>query len=305
MMWGMHLILGVMTFVAGTVVGSFLNVCIYRIPWQKSIIWPDSRCPKCWAGIAGFDNIPVASWFVLRGECRQCGAPISARYPLVEFLVGLLFLGVYLVDVVHSTSLIYQLPVDALVQMVYHQFLLALLVVAAFIDLDLFIIPDAVTVTGMVVGLAVGTLVPEIRPTPAQAATHLGGLGVGLLGWAVGGGLVWVVRFLGEKAFKREAMGFGDVTLLAMVGAFLGWQAAVLTFFLAPFFGLVPSLSKIVMNVIKRMSGQQLSSADREIPFGPYLSLAALTLVLTWPWLWKGWAQSRFEMFWHLLSQDG
>jgi leader peptidase (prepilin peptidase)/N-methyltransferase len=104
-------------------------------------------------------------------------------------------------------------------------------------------------------------------------------------------------------------MGFGDVTLLAMVGAFLGWQAAVLTFFLAPFFGLVPSLSKIVFNVIKRMSGQKLSSADREIPFGPYLSLAAITLILTWPWLWKGWAESRFKtlgsVFWLMLGQDG
>ena len=92
--------LGFFVFVVGTVVGSFLNVCIYRIPWEKSVIWPGSRCPHCWSPIAAMDNIPIVSWLALRGECRQCGAPISPRYPLIELLVGLLFLGLYHVDVV-------------------------------------------------------------------------------------------------------------------------------------------------------------------------------------------------------------
>jgi leader peptidase (prepilin peptidase) / N-methyltransferase len=309
MMWGLHLILGALTFVLGTVVGSFLNVCIYRLPWQKSVIWPGSRCPRCWAAIASFDNIPVISWLALRGECRQCGVSISARYPLVEALVGLLFLGVYLVDVVHGTSLIYAPPFGAFAQMAYHQVLLALLVVAAFIDFELYVIPDEVTVPGMVVGLVAGALVPGIRPEPSESSSLAQGLGVGLIGWAVGGGLVWFVRIVGGKAFGREAMGFGDVTLLSMIGAFLGWQAAVLTFFLGAFLALGHAIGKIVAVIGKRIAGQQLSSADREIPFGPYLSMAAITLMLSWPWLWKGWAKEFFHtfqiVFWFMLGKEG
>src|SRR6202035_4878692 len=99
-MWWTDVVVGLWLFAIGTVVGSFLNVCIYRIPWQKSVIWPGSRCPSCHSAIAARDNIPIVSWFALRGECRACGAPISARYPLVEALVGFLFLGAYLIDVI-------------------------------------------------------------------------------------------------------------------------------------------------------------------------------------------------------------
>src|ERR1700723_812078 len=99
-MWPLLAALGIGFFMIGTVVGSFLNVCIYRIPWQKSVIWPSSRCPRCFSAIAARDNIPILSWIALRGECRQCGLPIAVRYPMVEALVGLLFLGVYLVDVI-------------------------------------------------------------------------------------------------------------------------------------------------------------------------------------------------------------
>ena len=98
------ILLGFGVFVIGTVVGSFLNVCIYRIPWEKSVIWPGSRCPRCWTPIAGRDNIPIVSWLALRGECRSCGLRISARYPLVELLVGLLFLGLFYVDVLHGAA---------------------------------------------------------------------------------------------------------------------------------------------------------------------------------------------------------
>lgn len=290
----MHLILGTGLFVIGAAIGSFLNVCIYRLAWQKSVIWPSSRCPSCYSAIASRDNIPIVSWLALRGECRNCGARISARYMLVEFLVGLLFVGVYLVDVAHVSSLVGALPARAFLEMTYHLVLVAFLVVATFIDYDLFIIPDSVTVPGMLIGLALGALVPEIRPDPATATTHWGGLAVGLLGLVVGGGLVWFVRVVGGKAFGREAMGFGDVTLLGMVGAFLGWQAAVLTFFLAAFVGLVPALVKLLLNLIKYLSGGRISAADREIPFGPCLSVAAIVLLYSWPWVWTGWAKPMF-----------
>src|SRR5258708_5332973 len=103
--WPIHLILMVFLFALGAVVGSFLNVCIYRIPWQKSVIWPGSHCPKCWKAIAPQDNVPILSWLGLRGECRQCGTPIAIRYPFVELLVGLLFLGVYVADVLYETQI--------------------------------------------------------------------------------------------------------------------------------------------------------------------------------------------------------
>ncbi len=186
--WPILVILGLGFFMIGTVVGSFLNVCIYRIPWQKSVIWPGSRCPICFGAIAARDNIPIVSWIALRGECRRCGAPISVRYPLVEALVGFLFLGVYLVDVIAGPPGAWgQVPAFQLVAAAYHAVFLALLVAATFIDYDLMIIPDQITITGMVVGVGLGTLWPQVRPVPASwpAITHLQGF-LGRLAGLVG-----------------------------------------------------------------------------------------------------------------------
>lgn len=309
MLAALHLLLIPMTFVLGSAVGSFLNVCIYRIPWQKSIIWPDSRCPRCLGAIAPRDNLPILGWFFLDGKCRNCRLPIAARYPLVEALVGLLFVAVYLVDVYATPDLLYgDKLVLSLLRAGYHQILVALLVAATFIDYDLTMIPDEITVPGMIVGLGAGALVPGIRPEPGLMTTAGSGLWFGFEGLIIGGGLVWIVRFLGSKAFGREAMGFGDVTLMAMIGSFLGWQAAVLTFFLAPFFGLAHALSKVLVWVRKAIIGRNITGADRELPFGPYLSMAALGLLLSWPWLWPGWARPLFKtfrvVFLYLIGQD-
>ena len=182
-------LLGFFVFAVGTVVGSFLNVCIYRIPWEKSVIWPGSHCPRCWRPILAMDNIPIVSWLALRGECRQCGEPISPRYPLIELLVGLLFLGLYFVDVVHGERGRYGYDIgQPIATFGYHAILAALLVAATFIDYDLFVIPDSITLTGMILGIALGTLNPMIRPDPAAATTHLGGSGMGILGLLVGRG---------------------------------------------------------------------------------------------------------------------
>jgi leader peptidase (prepilin peptidase)/N-methyltransferase len=297
---------GLWLFAVGAVVGSFLNVCIYRIPWQKSVIWPASMCPRCLEPIAFHDNVPVLSWLVLRGECRRCGQPIPGRYALIEFLTGALFVAVYLVDV----GLAPWGRFDSLLfaRMVYHQALIALLLVATFIDYDLQIIPDEVTLPGMAIGLLGGWMVPGIRPEPALASSPLGGLGAGLIGMAVGGGLTWSFRVVFSRVFGREAMGFGDVTLMAMIGAFLGWQVAVLSFFLAPFFGLGHAGWKLGKYLRKRLSGAQSSSTDRELAFGRYLSMAAIALVLSWPWLWPHWARGYFQtlsvLFWFLVTGD-
>jgi leader peptidase (prepilin peptidase)/N-methyltransferase len=313
--WPILVALGLGYFLIGTVVGSFVNVCIYRIPWQKSVVWPSSRCPACSSAIAVRDNIPIVSWIALRGECRNCGSPISVRYPLVEALVGLLFLGAFVVDVIAGPRGLWGsiLPFQ-LVAAAYHAMFLALLVAATFIDYDLLLIPDEITRTGMIVGISLGTLWPEARPslwTPVGrgvpvAPSHLEGLWVGILGLAVGAGLVLAVRMVAGFILRREAMGLGDVTLLAMVGSFLGWQAAVLTFFLAPFFGLAHAAWKMLAYLKKWLRGGQLSSADREIPFGPYLSMAAASLFLVWPWFWQGWAKGLFGtlyvLFWWMLG---
>lgn len=306
--WPLTVLLGLFVFAIGSVVGSFLNVCIYRIPWQKSVVWPDSRCPHCMRGIAGRDNVPIIGWLALRGECRTCGARISPRYPLIEALSGFLFAAVYITDVFIAAppGAVLRTPQFELATTAYHCLLLALLIVATFIDYDLMIIPDGVTVTGMVLGVGLGAVCPWIRLDPARAESFWGGLLVGGVGLLAGAGITQVVRLSFTALLRREAMGFGDVTLLAMIGAFLGWQAALLTFFLAPFFGLAHALWKLVGYVKKRLTGREASSADRELPFGPYLSMAAVFLVVTWPILWAGWAKGLFEtlraLFWMMFG---
>ncbi len=297
MLTALHLLLVPLTFLAGAAVGSFVNVCVYRIPWEKSILWPDSRCPRCLSAIRPRDNVPILGWFLLKGKCRDCGLPIAPRYPLVEALVGLLFVGAYLVDVaaVGDQLMMGDAIARAVARAGYHQALLAFLTVATFIDYDLYLIPDEVTVPGMFVGLSVAALCPWVRATPADSASLGGALLVGVIGLVVGGLLVWVVRFFGSIVFRKEAMGFGDVTLLAMIGAFLGWQAAVLTFFLAPFFGIGHAFWKLVPLLAKKLMRRETTGSDHEMPFGPYLSMAAATLVLSWPWLWPGWAGPLFQ----------
>jgi leader peptidase (prepilin peptidase)/N-methyltransferase len=302
---GFDVLVGVWLFVVGTAVGSFLNVCIYRIPWQKSVIWPGSVCFRCLGPIAAYDNIPVLSWFVLRGECRRCGSPFSARYAMVELLVGLLFVAVYLTDVILNPRAGFRDPLPYL-RMAYHQLFLAFLLVATFIDYDYQIIPDEVTIPGMLAGLAFGAVVPGIRPEPGTATTWLGGLGVGVLGLVVGAGLTWGFRFVFSIVFRREALGFGDVTLMGLIGSFLGWQGAVLAFFLAPFFGFGHAGWKLAKWLGKVIRGSQSSSTDRELAFGPYLSMAAAALMLAWPWLWPHWGRGFFAtlavVFWFLLG---
>jgi leader peptidase (prepilin peptidase)/N-methyltransferase len=158
----------------------------------------------------------------------------------------------------------------------------------------------------MILGIGLGTLMPWIRPEPSTQTTHAWGLWIGLLGLLAGGGITQAVRVTGSTVLRREAMGFGDVTLMGMIGAFLGWQAALLTFFAGAFFGLAHALWKLTIYLRKWISGSKLSSADRELPFGPYLSMGAISLALSWSWLWPGWGNSQFKLmrwlFWRMLG---
>ena len=320
-------------FVIGTVLGSFLNVCIYRIPkrerlWDqlRGLTYPPSSCPSCGNLIFRRDNVPIFGWLMLLGRCRFCRGRISPRYPLIELMNGLLFAVIYW----------YEIPADAgasltdspfftpervallgfshgssvsLLHLIYayHMVLIEALVVASFIDFDLRIIPDGVTLPAMAAGLlggaAIGnaylvpiwvqdptllkvlkTALPESIqgfvngdvhvPDWTSQYPHWHGLAVSLAGLLMGGGMIWTVRIIGAGVLRKEAMGFGDVVLMAMIGSFLGWQPIVVVFFLAP----VCAIAVVVAGWLFRR--------DKEIPYGPYLSLAAVIVIVDWKQIW-------------------
>ncbi|MCB9877397.1 MAG: prepilin peptidase [Planctomycetes bacterium] len=259
----------------GACIGSFLNVVIWRLPQEdpaKRSLGGRSHCPRCGAQIRWFDNVPVLSWLLLRGRARCCKNPIAARYPIVELLTGALFLllavqlpggSVWSVDLAGVETI----DLRGAATFALHALFLSMLVALSFIDFDTQLLPDALTKPGMVIGVVAGIwpgIVAPIAEDPAVSralCTWLGSV-VGLL---VGGGVTWGVRALGTVVFKKDAMGFGDVKLMGMVGAFLGWKAALLTLALGCLFG------SIVGGVMALRRG-----LGARIPFGPYLALGAI-----------------------------
>jgi leader peptidase (prepilin peptidase) / N-methyltransferase len=234
-------------FLFGAIVGSFLNVCILRIPDGESIVWPGSRCPSCKSAIAGYDNIPILSWLILRAKCRSCQAPISPRYWVVELLTATAAVAAYF-----RVGLGFEwLVVFAFI---------ASLIVITFIDLDHRIIPDVISLPGIVAGFVLSARHDPWLPSMLDS----------LIGILFGGGILFVVAWGYEKATGREGMGGGDVKLLAMIGAFLGWQSI-------PFTLLISSLSGSVIGVsLMWWTGSDTKYA---IPFGPFLALGALIYV--------------------------
>ncbi len=246
-------------FVFGTLVGSFLNVCILRIPARQSIVRPPSSCPTCKSPIAFYDNIPLLSYLILRGGCRSCAAAISPRYFIVEFLTGALAVALFLRFGWSTTFVIYAV-------------FCAALVVISFIDLDVQIIPDAISLPGIVIGLLVSFLpaarVDHLSLPPSPLDSFLGVL--------VGGGVLYLVAWMYELATGTEGMGGGDIKLLGMIGAFLGWPGVPLTLFFASLLG--AAIGVVLMAVWGK--GLKL-----RIPFGPFLCLAALTYLFFGRWL--------------------
>jgi leader peptidase (prepilin peptidase) / N-methyltransferase len=230
----------------GLIVGSFLNVCIHRLPKDQSIVRPRSRCPSCQAGIPWYDNVPVLSYLVLRGRCRSCGVRISIRYPLVEILTALI-----------AWVIFRQVGVSWLF-LVWFGYAAALLTLSV-IDLDHRIIPDGISLSGIVIGLVLSAV------TPLQPFLD------SLIGVLIGGGFLLGVGMAYEAVRKQEGIGGGDIKLMAMVGAFTGWQGALFTIFGG---SLVASVFGITVMIVRR-SGAQVA-----IPFGPFLSVAAFCYVL-------------------------
>ena len=208
---------GLYAFVVGAAVGSFLNVCIGRWPEGLSVVKPRSRCPKCGHQIKATENIPIVSWLLLRGRCSNCREPISIQYTIVELLVGLLWLAAYFQ---------FGMSVTAFRVAVFATLLLGI----SITDAKYFLIPDGFTVFGVFfvlltafIALYFGEAEPFARPWDA------------ILGMCVGAGAISITGWLGEVWLKRPAMGFGDVTLMMMIGTFLGWQACIILFFISPF----------------------------------------------------------------------
>jgi len=245
------------TFIFGAIVGSFLNVCIYRIPKRLSIIKPSSYCPSCEKPIRFYDNIPILSYIILGSKCRSCGAKISVKYPIVEFLNALLYvIALWRFGPEPSWHLI-----------VYFVFLSSLIAIT-FIDLEHQIIPDRITLPGIPLGLILGS---TILPDPFSRASMLG-FKSSIIGLLLGGGLFSLVAILGRMLFKKEALGGGDIKMMAMIGGFLGWKGVLLTTFLGSLSGSIVGISLITLK------GRQWGL---RIPFGPYLAVGAvLSLVV-------------------------
>lgn len=245
--------LAAVVFLFGLFIGSFLNVCIYRIPRNMSIVLPSSRCPLCSTPLRPWDNIPLLSYATLGGRCRYCKGRISPRYPLIEFLNGALY-----ALVAWRFGPVWNLPVYAAV--------CSVLLVITFIDLDFQIIPDRITLPGIPLGLLAGSL---LLPDPFMRAEQLG-FRASFIGAAAGFGFFYLVAFLSIKILKKEGMGGGDIKLMAMIGAFLGWKAVILTTFLGSLSGSAAG----IMAMLRKGQGRGML-----IPFGPFLAFGALVTI--------------------------
>ncbi len=242
-------------FFLGACIGSFLNVCIVRLPKEESVVKPSSHCVACKKPIAWFDNIPLVSYIALGGKCRYCKAKFSVRYFFVELLTAFTFFAFYKFFGLTWMTLAYWVMVSGFI-------------VATFVDFEHRIIPDEVSVGGMCVGLILSFLIPQLQGLTVEQGNWLinfKSLAFSVIGVLVGGGSIYLMGLAGDLIFKKESMGGGDVKLMAMIGAFMGWKLALLTFFLAPFFGAFYGIA------------EKIRTKDSAIAYGPFIVLAALT----------------------------
>jgi leader peptidase (prepilin peptidase)/N-methyltransferase len=238
-------------FLVGACVGSFLNVVIHRLPRGESIVSPRSRCPGCGREIRAWENIPIVSFIVLGGKCAGCGGAISWRYPAVELFTATGFVAIFLLD-------------GPGIPLLRDLLFFSLLVPIAFIDIDHRIIPDELSLGGLAAGLLLSFL-------PG------GEWKMSIAGALLGGGILYAAAFLYEKVRGAEGMGGGDIKLLAMIGAFVGWRGTLATIFVGSFLGAVGGILSM------RKGGEGLKTA---IPFGPYLCVAALLSRYLGGWFW-------------------
>ena len=254
-------------FIMGLAIGSFLNVCIYRIPKKKFLAAHRSFCPDCNTSIKWYDNIPLLSYILLCGRCRACKAKISVCYPLVELLTGYVF--------VHLYNVFIQCRHESPCVFICYAVLCCALIIVTFVDLKLLIIPNEVTFVGIPLALVLSVICPSLhdahhtlRNFSLVGIYRLDALIASILGIFVGGFLIFICGILGKLAFRKDAMGFGDVKLMAMIGGIVGWKLALAIFFVAPFFGLLMAVPVLILK------------KSRMIPYGPFLSFATLVCII-------------------------
>ena len=236
-----EIIASIFVLLLGLIIGSFSNVCIYRIPRQESLIRPGSHCPKCNQPIKFYDNIPLVSFIILKGKCRYCKEKISWQYPLVEFLTAVLYLLLFLGYGLQLVTFVYM-------------FFCSALIIITFIDLKENIIPDVLSLPFLLLGFLMSFFLKNLSPINS------------LLSILAGGGVLLLVAILGSFLFKKEAMGGGDIKLAAMVGAFLGWQLTLLSLFLSFFTGAIIGIVILIKN----------KGESDPIPFGPFIALGTI-----------------------------
>ena len=268
-----------LSFVFGAVVGSFLNVCIYRIPEGRSVIYPGSTC-SCGKPIAWYDNIPIFSWFLLRGKARCCGERFSIRYALIELLTGLLFYASWRI---HT-------PVVAIIGFLF----IAFLICATFIDFDHMVIPDRFSIGGMVLGVLISVFFPGLHGLESEIPlSNIESAVTSIIGALIGAGLVYWISVLGEIVFRKPAMGEGDVKFVGFIGAFCGWQGAVFSMFGGAFIGSVVLLPVLLIGRLlnsRKPETSDLEESDEvdeesialgsHVPFGPMLAVGGLVYFL-------------------------
>lgn len=300
-------VFGIFFFVLGACIGSFLNVCIYRIPKKESVVRPRSHCMQCGKPIPWYDNLPILSWFMLRGKARCCGASFSPRYAMVEALTGALFLTCWLVLP----------PAQAIAGIAFVSFL----VPATFIDLDTMELPDIFTVGGMIAGVVLSFALPGLHLEFSTGSGLLDALRSGLaslIGVFIGSGVILWVALLAETVLRKEAMGFGDVVFMGCIGAFCGWQGALFAIFGGAVLGTLFVIPLMLVQLLRGKPDPDTSeqpeativTSPRDdtteeapetpprgtgfgmaIPFGPWLALGGLVYYL----IARSWVDGYFE----------
>ncbi|MCR4821176.1 MAG: prepilin peptidase [Elusimicrobiales bacterium] len=238
-------------FGLGLIIGSFLNVCIFRLPNDESIVFPASHCPKCKTNIKWYDNIPVISWLVLGGKCRSCKQPISMQYPIIELLTGVVTMLFYAHWSHYWPWLLIALPA------VYT------MIVMSVIDFKTMMISDLFSIILVALGILGSPFNPCFQPYAESWAGCLGQSGLGIM---TGAGIIWSIAIIGKMIYKKDAVGEGDIILMGAIGALCGWRGVLTSIMIAAFFGTVYGITLILIKKAGRGSA---------MAFGPFLSLGA------------------------------
>ena len=280
-------IFGFFSFAIGACIASFLNVCIWRLPRNESVVRPASHCPNCNAAIKWYQNIPVLSYLALRGTCANCRKPISMRYTIVELLGGILFLAAYLQWAMPAAfcdmPIASMRPLFSLACVPVYWLVFSGLILGSFIDLEHFYLPDRVTIGGMLLGVPASVLLPEFQMEKAWLDAlywSLGGLAFGFL-------FFWGMGALFSKIFKKDALGFGDVKLMGAVGAFFGPTAVLFVLIVSSVVGSIVGIALIIR-------GRAKLGGFTAVPYGPFIAVATL--------VWMFWGPRLVNLYINLLA---